>query len=60
MSGTNSGLRSIAASVTSNVSSTGLNAIRIRFSSNYFVITHEPVSTAYNEVRRCCPSTISS
>ena len=60
MSGMNSGSFSMAASVTSNVSSSGRKAIRMRFSSNVLVSTCVPVSTANSDVSRCWPSTISS
>ena len=60
MSAMNSGSRSIAASVTSKVSSVGRKAILIRLFSNDFVSTERPVSTAKSEVSRCWPSTISS
>ena len=57
MSTMNSGSRSIAASVTSKDSSSGRNAMRIRFSWNFFV-SRIPVSTANSEVSLCWPSTI--
>ena len=60
MSGMNSGSCSMAASVTSKVSSVGRKAIRMRLLSNDLVRTKQPVSTAKSEVSRCWPSTMSS